>query len=498
MTTTTTTIPQIAAVDPQARKAPDEEIAQLFEQISILPEDVMRIIFIYAHFNDTGGSAALRLSWVSRGWRELALSTRQLWATITSTNLGWIQAAISRAGDMDLRINLNITKPPQDHRFLILLIENLPRTQQLSMFVDDGFRVELITPAVHSPSFSRLERIHLKGVSIPAEFFPGALPALKVINLRLCEIDWNWLPLMPKLTSLTVDNPYQQIEVGKLVQFLRGTPNIRHISLSKAMLEPDSVSPIRSHRFQLGNLDYIYFHKVWLDAAVELFRSIQIPNTAKGSFDLYADLALDPFSIMDSFVDCRTALPSSSSLIIYILGRIQRIYLDDISYTLRFSLPVLSPIISAVRRCVSFSSLETVTLEGNVGGDMDPAEFNQVFRSFTSVPSLSLGGGFTTLFLYSIVQQNEGFSRRSSRTPSLVGDAGSPVLLVFHGLKTLTLGEGLLSLEEGTDLKPLAEWLRYQKNEGVELTSLVISTTEPPADVKSELEGLVDEVVWNG
>ncbi|TFK65052.1 hypothetical protein BDN72DRAFT_922008 [Pluteus cervinus] len=398
----------------------------------------MRIIFIYAHFNHTGGSVALRLSWVSRGWRELALSTRHLWATITSTNLGWIQAAISRAGDVDLRINLNIMKPPRDPGFLPPLIESLPRTQQLSIFADDGCRVEFITPAVHSPSsFPRLERIYLREVSIPSEFFPGILPALEVLNLRLCEIDWDRLPLMPRLTFLNIDNPHQQIEVGKLVQFLHGTPNIHSIILFRALLNPDSgLSPIRSDRprsIQLGNLDGIYFSKVWLDAAVELFHSIQIPNTAKGNFDLYANRAIDPFAIMDSFVDSRGAMISSSSLVIDTLDGIQQIMLDDIYYNLWFSFPGISPIINAVRRSISFSFLETVTLEGNMDDDdIDLAEFNQVFQSFTSVPSLSLGGGFTTLFLRSIVHQNEGFSRRSSSAPTLVGDVGSPGLLVFH------------------------------------------------------------------
>ncbi|TFK72607.1 hypothetical protein BDN72DRAFT_302037 [Pluteus cervinus] len=498
-------------VNYQARKALDEEIAQLFEQIRclrsrrntlapvyVLPPDVMRIVFTYAHFDAAGNLTALRLSWVSRGWRELALSTRHLWATITSTNLGWIQAGILRAGNVDLRINLSITKPPQDPRFLTSLIESLPRTQQLSIFADDNHRVEFITPAVRSPSFSRLESVYLGGVSIPAEFFPGILPALEVIYLRECEIDWDRLPLMPRLTSLAVDNPCQLIEVTKLVQFLHGTPNIQRISFSKALLNPDSVSPgIRSHRLQLGHLDGIYFNKVWSDAAAELFRSVQIPNTAKGRFDLYANLAGDPFSIIDSFVDCRSALISSPSLVIYTLNGIQKIALNGAYYYLRFSFPGILPIINAVRRCVSFSSLETVTLDGHMHDNTDPAEFNQVFRSFTSVPSLLLGGGFTTLFLLSIIHQNEGFSRRSSSTPSLVGDAGSPVLLVFHGLKMLTLGEGLLSVEEEPDLKPLAEWLRYQKNEGVELTRLSISPVDPPGDVKSVLEGLVDEVVWN-
>ncbi|KAJ7455797.1 hypothetical protein FB451DRAFT_1277441 [Mycena latifolia] len=340
----------IAALEERQREAEkDLTRALVVYPVLTLPNEIISRIFVeclpsHGRVRPSRRRAPLLLAQICRHWREIALSTCQLWtsvdidtgfpqqgmAVVESVSDGVVfllQTWFSRAGSCPLSLTFRSSyrRLPmtvlsiipsvagQLHRLeLSLSSEDLQSVKQLCISLPHLQRL-----AIDSEHFRHTNSPELRPISI----FPNT-PSLRDLSIHHQRSSISELNMYPNLTSLQLP----RVSPGMLLQILGSRPQIMQLTAyldKSAPLIPAPTTVIHLHSLTMGGD---------LKSAEAALNCLTIPNLVR--LELHIGFALKPscllsflkrsacaldhlalaFNYSRSFIDCFTALPSLTSL----------------------------------------------------------------------------------------------------------------------------------------------------------------------------------------
>ncbi|TFK63390.1 hypothetical protein BDN72DRAFT_963959 [Pluteus cervinus] len=198
----------------------------------------------------------LLISWVCRRWRDIALTTPNLWTTISKINKttllqsDCVQELLLRSRGMGLTVNL--CEP--SHDALEIFLEHMSRMKHFRLKYNQ-LRPgnQLIRPA---PALVSLELIKVLPPS--TLIFGGDYPHLRHLSLKNIPFTKFYFPchLIQSLTTLRIIES-GPVRVGELVNILPLLPNLLRLELVRSLSLENIRPPPR--RFQLPSLEAICF-----------------------------------------------------------------------------------------------------------------------------------------------------------------------------------------------------------------------------------------------
>ncbi|KAJ7644463.1 hypothetical protein FB45DRAFT_999506 [Roridomyces roridus] len=200
-----------------------------------LPNEITSEIFTrYVEDKDSKDSSPLRLLEICRSWREVAISTCQLWTHIRSVQL--LAYWLPRAGGIPLDVKLVLRDTP----------ETLAALQMLCQYSSQWERVELRwagngpLPTVFSGPFPNLKKFTLTAKMTLPPLLADA-PHLQELELGYGSLasEWNSTPSLMHITRLNLT-----FETEKCFQLLAQAPNVEDLCIATpygvANPEPDT------------------------------------------------------------------------------------------------------------------------------------------------------------------------------------------------------------------------------------------------------------------
>ncbi|TFK66766.1 hypothetical protein BDN72DRAFT_129695 [Pluteus cervinus] len=230
--------------------------------ISKLPSEIISRIFLRCGDIDIGpdedlrfklGLTTLRISWVSRWWRAVALSDPVLWSFITiphsydrfrsddclEADVDYLNTCTERSGDVDLTVSLHT--PPRN--FLESSFQHLRRIREIDIDVIRGlllgYKACWTQPAPKLVSFSISRQIFGDGKCPDASnIFGRTFPNLRHVFLHECEFRHDF-PLIsaPGLRTLHIVNPKRKIPLRNFAQRLCLMPALRDLRLDDCFVD---------------------------------------------------------------------------------------------------------------------------------------------------------------------------------------------------------------------------------------------------------------------
>ncbi|KAF9525855.1 hypothetical protein CPB83DRAFT_795637 [Crepidotus variabilis] len=253
----------------------DKEIHQLRESIRLLhykrnqyalitklqPEILSRI-FTYVEWahqqEDYQSKRHYNFSFVSQDWREIAISTPEVWATLPKHPPEWCRTVLERSKASDLTIRVCLHYPHRANDLQEILAEHAARLFDLSISSFDStmiHEVQLFLNALPT-SAPRLRNLRLV-FNVPLTLPMGSFSDTRLSNLVIqkCRIVWK-SSLFTGLTDLTIiNNPCS----GPLVDFfdaLTRMPGLRKLVLIESI--PSGSPPPLIQPISLFSLEELY------------------------------------------------------------------------------------------------------------------------------------------------------------------------------------------------------------------------------------------------
>ncbi|KDQ13985.1 hypothetical protein BOTBODRAFT_356718 [Botryobasidium botryosum FD-172 SS1] len=282
----------------EALKQTEERLAELRQRknqhlpVYRLPHDVY--FHLFKHLHDTAyppGGVRWTLSHVSRTWREIALSTPQLWSMIDKINPEFVEVCLARSGNASLDITLD--EPPRRPRLSALVV--CARMRKAMVCVDSllphAHRFRSLSPIqVHDMIFTPLlsaQAPRLEKVCIE-EFTPTRLPRNKraflensprLRSIRLASTTFAPLAYADYtgLKELELHSISPWMGGTRFFDLLRGSPLLEVLGLSEVQIHtslPTTLAPICfPHLRQITMLD------MRADTMQTIFSLIRAPPT---------------------------------------------------------------------------------------------------------------------------------------------------------------------------------------------------------------------------
>lgn len=181
--------------------------------IHILADELMSEIFLYVQavgkFPDIGNARYkwLRLSWVCRHWRNVALRFQLLWTSIEASNIEIAETFLQRSGTAPVDFHLSSMFKPVDmmnvSNYIDMIARHATHISHLSGEILDRDAMKRFVDEVGSIPFSNLRRLELCmlrddfGFGSPSEILhpfkfrhPQRDAHLRVLKLNHIAFDW--------------------------------------------------------------------------------------------------------------------------------------------------------------------------------------------------------------------------------------------------------------------------------------------------------------------
>ncbi|TFK60584.1 hypothetical protein BDN72DRAFT_904840 [Pluteus cervinus] len=234
--------------------------------ISCLHDEILQEIFVLSS-RSCGwkmGQRALRLSWVSRSWREVAIQTSALWSHIHFLHEDWVRMALSRTQQREISFDLSVGhREDQDIGYMVpLCLGNLYRTKALEIRSGSStFPPALALNPLWSTPAPSLVELTLEIVILPPDLFAGSCPALRSLFLRSCTFSWSSIPTHPGMTKFTIESPSSRITPNEIIQRLQVIgPTLHRLSLVHVLLPSASLhSELHQPRVQFSRAQSFTF-----------------------------------------------------------------------------------------------------------------------------------------------------------------------------------------------------------------------------------------------
>ena len=168
--------------------------------ISQLPPELLAKIFQF--ITDDEGLRKTYRHWVafshaSQVWREVALSTPNLWRVLTFRSTEWTSVMFERSKAVDLIIRSDICHPntPERRQLVQLALSQVGRITEIDVSLRNpsGYLLELLSHFPRSaPSLRFLRIVNIGQESpCPAGFSLTEAPQLRHLELLRCRFHWN-------------------------------------------------------------------------------------------------------------------------------------------------------------------------------------------------------------------------------------------------------------------------------------------------------------------
>ena len=190
--------------------------------------------------------SALRLSWVSRHFRNVVLNTPQAWCSIFITRHTEItDLYLKRSGQCKLHIGRTsqISFPEEVmHRIKCITISYLKGSEVIVPFLSlERLRIHDIDQLfeITSISFPALRHLDISGVQSPIGAEPSFLPPLESLGIRAGPNEQTWLAMMQGC-SASLRSLYIVIDTNRLgtTSTHINLPRLHHLRLGYTSLRP--------------------------------------------------------------------------------------------------------------------------------------------------------------------------------------------------------------------------------------------------------------------
>ncbi|TFK62465.1 hypothetical protein BDN72DRAFT_848661 [Pluteus cervinus] len=246
--------------------------------ISRLPPEILSLIFLEVLRASRASVAILTVSWVSRTWRNIALSTPELWAWIDTVDMEAIQTFMTRAKSRPLSITLHGVQ--YENRLPITtVLKSLHNIRHLDLSVEDyenwarmGEFVGMTRPA------PALETLHLTGFILPEPLFSGSLPSLRDLRFESVDDEWTSIPDCPQLRLLCMTRPETLLRIPEFLERLPTFPMLEQLELDAVFHEASGVG-VLTNPIELPNLKYLILAGEETRDVVPFLQHLRIPST---------------------------------------------------------------------------------------------------------------------------------------------------------------------------------------------------------------------------
>ncbi|TFK59159.1 hypothetical protein BDN72DRAFT_966146, partial [Pluteus cervinus] len=270
---------QILLLQQQIQKLQVERNALV--PISSIPNEILSYIFLLCRgtsIKQVSMRALLRMTWVCRHWRDVALLTASLWAYVGIENLSWVEACLTRSREALLESYLYpMNSPPFD--IGALLASLMHRFRHLCVRPHGDFSESFLTQPA-----PRLESLYLQATStpIPEPLFSGIFPSLHSVSLFACSAtSWTSSTLpFTNLKHLSLEH-CNSIPVKTFIECLPPSlPNLETLVLCDSLTRSPATTTPFSSRIYLSNLKNLRIRNCYSTCITEFFESCSlIPST---------------------------------------------------------------------------------------------------------------------------------------------------------------------------------------------------------------------------
>ncbi|TFK65162.1 hypothetical protein BDN72DRAFT_845871 [Pluteus cervinus] len=494
------------------RNAIDEQIAQLTDQIqnlrstrnglapvSLLSPELLVDIFCLAR-DMAGGKrrtrTAFSISWVSRDWRYLALSTPLLWNKIDFENTIYFTVSHERARDVELELWVYHWAYTSSIEYIFPL---LPQTRALRIESPLNIGSPRKEAVFQRLCASVLRELHVANFDVDTPGLSRISPLLHTLRLEGCTLEPNDLEVFPSLTTLSLSQLKLRIPVGQLLRLLESTPFLQRFKINQILDEVDSSYPTNLPIY----LSHLKSLEIGNESAVPIVRflpSIRIPSTA----DVVAELQIDQkaesrdFSkVVPSIMACRHAegewpivslqvmdISSSVGLYVQSLAKHDREISTRIIINTWNDAPRVSSLLELVKpHLLSLKSLDLTN------SDVSGWCLGGVFAMLPNLSRISASSTAAVVFLEYFIGGSEPFLSEEFNQP---GRQEGPQPLAFPGLREIVLTDMPdYLIRQCLKLGQLASTCSVRKGSGIGIEQFTFARCAIPDGVIANLRKVV-------
>ncbi|TFK64571.1 hypothetical protein BDN72DRAFT_846441 [Pluteus cervinus] len=205
-----------------------------------LPPELTIRIFQHTVLSTKADSQILttiKLSWVSKLWRNIVLGLPELWASFRCSyrQPSLIELCIERARTRPLSISLHTSL--YDLTSLSIVAREIHRLKSFNLYYDGDRQQDEPWPGDWSVPAPQLETLHVDNFCMPNNFFNGQMPLLQSLTLSSCSFDWGNFYHLPQLLHLSLHRPCVEwpLSTRAFLEMLKRCPNLKSLKASCAL-----------------------------------------------------------------------------------------------------------------------------------------------------------------------------------------------------------------------------------------------------------------------
>lgn len=274
--------------------------------ITLLPPDILRLIFEYATLTQERYYLPWELKWmrntahVCAYWRRVALDHAVLWSYISLNVPSWIvEEKLRRSKAAPLTIIIDMSCPYI--KDLPYVWKNTARICDISIHAQSDYHNMGSSVRVHNtlPDIAAvaecLERFSLTfhwkerpNDILPLNIFAGGTPKLHELQLKRCGLNWN-SPFLSGLISLSLDEPSSKDGRPPLAQLVSALDKMRNL---KTLVLHNILLPVLIHAIPNRHRARVLPHLTSIDIisttpeCIRLIENFGFPSIASAKFEL--------------------------------------------------------------------------------------------------------------------------------------------------------------------------------------------------------------------
>ncbi|KAI0322077.1 hypothetical protein OF83DRAFT_51222 [Amylostereum chailletii] len=233
------------------------------------------------------GLGWIRVTHVSRRWREVALAHPSLWSIITFSNgTTWAEESVRRckAAPMFIDISHRYNLPREVlSRILASKMQQVHTLQLMTATRRDLPSSILSHPAPNLRTF-RSTMWYFSGASLPSGLFAGQTPSLRTLDIKVSSnVDWN-APILNNLTTLNIQvsppsatSAFSQSRIQDVLGALRRMPLLETLVLEIPKVQGVGDSLPDTSGVYLPRLGALELYDMRLAAVAVFLRHIHPP-----------------------------------------------------------------------------------------------------------------------------------------------------------------------------------------------------------------------------
>ncbi|TFK64579.1 hypothetical protein BDN72DRAFT_963109 [Pluteus cervinus] len=461
-----------------------------------LPLEIWISIFEHTVLSTESNSRILttiRLSGVSKTWRNIVLGMPELWASFRwSSRRPGMELCTQRAGTKPLSISLRVIGIDGKLTCLPIAAQEVHRLKAFYLAYEEDYIDDRHWPGNWTIPAPQLEILSIHNLYIPKGLFNGQMPLLQSLTLESASFDWvNFYHLL-QLLHLSIRRPrWGPTSIRTFLDLLKGCPNLKSLHASGAFYRGDDEHSVHLQDLESLVIDHDHYYH-----AIQFLRYLTFPHTARVHvrLNLLVSAPHEPAGILEALERCWVGSTRKTQKIILAAERRFEFKLFehdrdnpetptiDISSGINSSNSVIS-LPTQLFEYVNLSELECFDFDGE--GTQPPCLWTE-FDQLPKLRTLKVRNSFARSFLEFV--QNEAKNGEHKSVPPF--PHLQELAIVYEKSHQFRLGAGVE--EFNSYLHQLCEYLQSRCSIGFGVTSL---TVLGPHRMTRETENALSECV---